>query len=161
MIDAALLSCSIYEYGTYVSFREEYGVGATRSGMGVGIVKRLALVTASPTIRASMDVEFGIRYRLSGLPNGTRGPLTLTLKFPSPGVLAYAGLVPFTEDKFTEVAPLTGYGFFTWKFIRFADLLPGQWTFEVWAKDRKLCAQSFTVIVPNFAYWDRVWRCNL
>jgi len=140
----------VYEYGIYKApLGFEYGV--SRHGIVQSHVDDIDLVEKTSTVIAQMGGGFGIRYRLTGLPRGTVGLLTIVIKYPAPGILADGGSVPFTEDEYTELVALSGNRFYTWSFDRRTDLVPGIWTFEVWVGGKKLCEQKFNVILPPIA----------
>ena len=91
-------------------------------------------------------MEFGIRFVVEGGPDGAPVPVTMVLKFPQPGLKEPGKPKPTLEYR-TQIDTIIGgdnyesYGFdYPW------EVLPGEWTFELWANGRKMAEQKFYVI---------------
>ena len=138
----------IIESGTYVA-RE---TGATEApGSPTGDVKHqsdVRFVDSSSRVPSRLGVNFGIRFRSVGAPDGATVSLRSVWRIPDPGIrnpktgnLYRQSLTDFT----TQIGSvhLQGYGFDEpW------ELATGTWVLEIWSGDRKLLEQSFTVYRP-------------
>ena len=138
----------LVESGTYAA-RE---TGATAApGSPTGDVKEqsdVRLVDSSSRIPARLGVNFGIRFRSVGAPDGAAVALRSVWRIPDPGIrnpktgnLYRQRLTDFT----TQIGSvhLQGYGFDEpW------ELATGTWVLEIWSGDRKLLEQAFTVYKP-------------
>ena len=138
----------IIESGTYVA-RE---TGATAApGSPTGDVKEqsdVRFVDSSSRIPARLGVNFGIRFRSFGAPDGATAALRSVWRIPDPGIrnpktgnLYRQSLTDFTTKIGSD--HIQGYGFDeSW------ELTTGTWVLEIWSGDRKLLEQSFTVYKP-------------
>jgi len=138
----------LIELGSYVA-RE---TGATAApGSPTGDVKQqsdIRFVDNSARIPARVGVNFGIRFRSFGGPEGATVSLRSVWRIPDPGIrnpktanLYRQSLTDFTTR--IGSAHLQGYGFDqAW------EIATGTWVLEIWSGDRKLLEQSFTVYKP-------------
>lgn len=103
------------------------------------------LTETTHTVPLRPGVMFGFQYRVTGAPSGGAVRIKEVVLFP-PGGLRLPGKppIPLESDEATvtigDTLPLT------WKFDNSWELVPGLWTLQVWAGDRKLVEQSFTVV---------------
>jgi uncharacterized protein DUF3859 len=143
--DPARLRIDLVEYGIYsVSktncHRDEQSIERCDRG-------DIRHVSTTWTIPARHEVEFGLKYRVTGAPGGK-----LTLKrlwllpgsgFLPPGKEPIKQLVRF-DTVSTGGIVLASYGFDDpW------ELVPGPWTLEIWDDDKKLFSQTFNVVVQE------------
>ncbi len=143
----AVRSIEIYEYGTYES-PEGVDIGLSRRGVVNSELDYIELVQSTRTIMGRIGVQFGFRFRIVGEPEGAPVPISITMKFPEPGIAAPGNPRRFVNDDFSYVQALNSDDFYTWTFDRAEELVPGLWTFEVWVGDKKFAEQTFQVIVP-------------
>jgi hypothetical protein len=132
----------VLDHGLYRTVRA--GTGPTPQGAAV-VVRGVEHVRSTTQIPASQDVQFGFRYRVVGDPNGGQLPLRLITRFPPPGLRdPRSGLTSSTEE--LVMATVGGSGFHAYELEYDWELVPGEWKFEIWERDRKVTERSFTVI---------------
>jgi hypothetical protein len=101
------------------------------------------LTATTHTVPLRPGVMFGFQYRVTGAPPGAPVRIKEVVLFPPAGLrLPGKPPIPLESDEATvkigDTLPLT------WKFDNPWELVPGLWTLQVWAGDRKLVEQSFT-----------------
>jgi Domain of unknown function (DUF3859) len=136
---ARLDRVDVIEWGTYK---------ITPAGPGdpPGSQGTISLANPSTVVEARLGVLFGMRYTPFGEPPGAALSLRLVTVLPGKGARnpATGLIVAQTEEVVSAVLGqpmISGY--------RFDDpweLLPGEWRFELWDKDRRVAEQRFTVV---------------
>jgi hypothetical protein len=137
----------VLEYGIYeasVAYSERDANWVLQSRVGdVRHVKRTRKVPAK------LGVRFGFGYVVVGSPQGAKVTLRKVTRFPPPGLKSPAAKQAL---KFSEVAVTRTIGreagYVDYGFDDPWELVPGRWTIELWLGDRRLAAQSFTVVKP-------------
>jgi uncharacterized protein DUF3859 len=137
----------IYEHGIYDS-PEGVDVGLSRQGVVNAELDHIELLQSTRTVVAGIGVQFGFRFRIIGEPDGAPVPITITMKFPEPGITALDSPRRFVDDDFSYVQAVNSEDFYTFTFDRAEEMVPGLWTFEVWVGDRKFGEETFIVILP-------------
>jgi hypothetical protein len=134
----------IIEYGTYTVDRRVQG----RDARGINQATATNVQHAVPTtdIPARIGTTFGFRYKVLGKPEQTPVMLRRIVVFPAPGLRPSSSVKPLPQDEFTVQARIgeTNYIFYTLEDA--FELVPGSWVIEIWQDNRKLAAQSFTLI---------------
>ena len=143
----------VYEYGTYTS-PPGVDVDVTRHGVVISDLDYTDLVEQTRTIVAQVGVQFGFRYHLLGKPLGTFVPITVVVRYPSPGIVSPGNPVPFVVDDYSAPAILGTNLFYTWTFDDRSEIVPGIWTIEIWYGDKKLGEEKFNVVLPPIAQLD-------
>lgn len=102
-------------------------------------------------IPAAIGTRFGVGYRLRGSPAGSSVSVQAFWRFPALGLanpetrtLTFEWKTPELQCPL-EAAPfcLMGYPLqHAW------ELVPGQWTLEIWVEGKKLAERSFEVYLP-------------
>ena len=140
----------VYEYGVYTS-PPGVDVDVTRQGVIITDLDYSDRVEQTSKIIAQVGVQFGFRYRLVGKPLGTLIPVTVVVKFPSPGIVSPGNPVPFVVDDYCAPAILGTNLFYSWTFDDQSEIVPGIWTIEIWYGDKKLGDEKFNVVLPPIA----------
>jgi hypothetical protein len=116
----------------------------TASGK-TSVLDSVVFYESSRRVPARLGVQFGVRYRIVGAPAGEDTTIRTTWLVPEPGMrnpLTGAVTRVDTADEKVTIGSdrLAGYGFSqAW------EIVPGQWTLEFWAGDRKLNSITFTI----------------
>jgi hypothetical protein len=103
------------------------------------------LVEATTGIPGRRGLEFGFRYEIVGAPAGAEVALDFVILYPPPGLIDPADPEPVLASRFTRPKQIgeaiyLGYGFEdNW------EIVPGEWTFEIWYDGAKLAERRFTV----------------
>lgn len=97
-------------------------------------------------VPAKPATHFGLEFRINGEPRDDSVTLYLTLIFPPQGIhnpntgkTMYAARIAFPNMKIGALC-LVGYGFDNaW------EIVPGEWTEQIWYQDHMLAERKFTV----------------
>lgn len=138
-----LVDYGIYESGFARRIEDSNSVGGSRSG-----VKMIKIKERTSTIEARKGLQFGIRFFVVGEPKEAAVKLKFVTRFPVQGMRdATTGATSYRNEYVGPAkigwADFSGYSFdYDW------EMVPGEWTFEVWDGERKLVEKSFTVAKP-------------
>jgi hypothetical protein len=103
------------------------------------------LVDATTGVPGRVGLEFGLRYVIVGEPAEAEVPLDFVIIYPPPGLTDPAAAEPLRESRYARQKQIgetlyLGYGFENdW------EIVPGEWSFEIWHEGRRLASRSFTV----------------
>lgn len=103
------------------------------------------LVESTTTVRGELGLEFGLRYVVVGEPSGAAVPLDLVIIYPPPGLADPADPEPLRESGFAREKKIGETVYLGYAFENPWEIVPGEWTFEIWFDGRKLASQTFTV----------------
>ena len=139
----AELQLEIVEYGLYSV--EIANRSPTADGVGRSAVRNVCHLATTTTVPAKLDVDFGLRFRVRGVPPGEVVSLIKVVVFPRevtpPGGPAPIRSYARTFNQRAGELAYIGYGFdAAW------ELMPGVWTFQLFAEKRLLLEQRFTVV---------------
>jgi hypothetical protein len=135
----------ILEYGTYdAKITNVEAAPGSATGHRSDITEPV-LISRTTTVSACLGVEFGLRYKILGYPEGAGIRLKKVTLVPPPGI----------RDPNTGNVRLRGEiiyprhigetNYIGWHFEDERELIPGTWMMEFWVGDRKLASQSFDV----------------
>jgi hypothetical protein len=98
------------------------------------------------TIPARQGVNFGFKFHVTGWPTGQTVEFRKVALFPAPGLKSPTSAEPMRKDevKLTETIGETSYTGYT--FDDPWELVPGEWTFQLWSGNRELAEKTFTVV---------------
>jgi len=106
------------------------------------------LLRRTTEIKASLGVEFGLRYRIVGAPKGAKVPLKIVTIFPGEGVRNPKADKPTQREELNEDRPIGRVLYESYHFDHDWEMVPGTWSFEIWYDGKKLAEQKFTVTKP-------------
>jgi len=136
-IAAEPVRVEIIEYGTYAI--EIYKIDQGSDGVMTATASKISHLETTSVIPAKRCVNFGFRFRVEGPPEGSR--LTFVTHFPVEVTPPGASRAISSHSKTRVLVPgihFQSYGLdFDW------EVMPGQWTFELFDGDRKLAEKSF------------------
>lgn len=147
--DTLINAAETLAYGTFSSSeRNTYTKGATDEAPPVDSVEKYRFENFTNRIPMILGTEFGIEYQINTKPKGRPISITTIIQFPEAGLKQPGGRKyrKSTETKRVSIGDpqLHGYGFDEpW------ELVPGEWTFEVWHKKAKLITKTFTIYEPE------------
>jgi hypothetical protein len=138
----------LVEAGFYDSTKAAVTGTIPSTGAAAGTVHEigdLTLLTVPPAPSARVGIGFGVRFRSIGERNGERAALRSVWKIPAPGINN-----PSTGNTYRQSVSdfTTTIGSTHWRGYAFDDsweVVPGEWTLEIWQGDRKLLEKSFTI----------------
>lgn len=138
----------VYEFGTYAASGSSYMHPPSNQGIKIEGHDGYTHLETTRTVAAKLGVRFGFRYRVTGTPPGVYGPLKMVWRFPPPGIVGSDPAHPVQLEVVEFGAASNDSYVITMSLESAADLVPGIWTFEIWAGDQKLTEQNFEVLAP-------------
>jgi hypothetical protein len=137
-------SAEIVEFGIYKIERsgEHIQIPSTASG-GVKTATWAHLVTATNRVPAEVGTTFGCHFVVKGEP--TNAAVTLEIVVEHPPFEKTAGQKTGTVDKVPwqyVIGQKVGY---TYTFDEPWEAVPGDWSIQVWYRQKKLTEQKFLV----------------
>ena len=106
------------------------------------------LLRRTTEIKASLGVEFGLRYRIVGAPKGAKVPMKIVTIFPGEGLRNPKADKPTQREELNEDRPIGRVLYESYHFDHDWEMVPGTWSFEIWYDGKKLAEQKFTVTKP-------------
>ena len=102
------------------------------------VLNSVVFYKSSRRVPARVGVQFGVRYRITGVPSGQEATIRTKWLVPAPGMRnPLTGKVTRVDEADETVVTgtdrLAGY-----KFSQAWEVVPGRWTLELWSDDRKL-----------------------
>jgi hypothetical protein len=134
----------VTEYGTYTTKGEQTYVDA--KGIKHHTVSKIVHDDSTRTIPLRRDVIFGFRYRVIGSPKGAKVPLRIVVLYPAPGLARPGSPAPIMRDEEAATRTIGADSITSYGLEEPWELLPGDWTLEIWSGDRKMASQTFTVV---------------
>ena len=136
--------CDIIQFGIY-NLKTVKKMQSSNIASGTFAETEGELVKSTAVIPARLGVAFGYEFKLVGSPVGAQVTVKDVNIVPEPGLRN-----PKTGDTvFREEATYTRRIGDTWRSDYQLNydwtLLPGQWTFQIWVDERKVCEQIFTL----------------
>jgi len=137
------------DYGIYEVLGPSRTVNAPETALGKATaVKDFKLLKATRTIRAKLGSSFGYRYAIIGEPKGKRVALKFVMIFPSKGLLNPHTQKVNNRGELTLKRAIGKDHFDIYSFDEEWEMVPGNWTFEIWRENQKLSEQTFKVVSP-------------
>jgi Domain of unknown function (DUF3859) len=110
------------------------------------LVDKVHLVEITTLIHAKPNIFFGLEGMIVGAPNGTKVPVRIIWRYPKPGIVNPATNRPKLTDDYMD-SVIIGHKFqFFWELTRDWQIVPGEWSFEIWYGGRQLAKQKFTLV---------------
>ena len=138
----------IFEAGLY---RAEVAKEIDAPGLASGqrsLLTNIVLAQKTTQVPARPGVRFGFRYRLVDAPAGGQVTLKKITRFPPVGIRNPNTRETTFRDELELTKSIGQESYTGYSFDRDFELVPGVWTMELWAGDRKLAVQNFTVVKP-------------
>jgi len=137
---AHVTGAKITEVGIY---QAQVLTGETNAaGVKLQGLDEFKLLKSTTNVPARVGIRFGFRYEILGTP--TNAPITLTMVGTHP---------PIKNPTTGKVETKETYSLRSWigrtytsNSLEESDLVPGDWTLEVWHEGKKLCEQAFLVV---------------
>ena len=136
-----MTSAKVTEVGIY----QAQVITAQTNATGVKLqgLDEFKLLRSTTNVPARVGVRFGFRYEILGTP--PNAPVVLTMVVMHPPLRNAATGKTEVKDSY-QLRSRIGQTYTSNSLDEESDLVPGIWTFEVWYKGEKLCAQSFRVV---------------
>ncbi|MFC1488342.1 DUF3859 domain-containing protein [Thermodesulfobacteriota bacterium] len=146
---AEVYGIEIFDYGIYTAVVKKEIKDKNLVGGGFSKIKQIQFIERTTKIPATQNLTFGFQYLIKGRPQGGKIKIRKTTIFPSAGLknpktgkTGYKNEVDLTAKIGEKVCE--GY-----RFDEEWEMVPGNWTIQLWYKDRKLAEENFNVYVPQ------------
>ena len=106
------------------------------------------LIRRTNIIPATIGTNFGFRYSIVGDPIGAPVSLRMAGQFPLGGGRDQTTGQILKGWEFVFPGTLGSESYYSYTLEQDWELIPGNWTLEIWQGNRKLAEQSFTVVKP-------------
>ncbi len=136
----------ITEYGLYTG--DDQGCAQDEQGVRRCAQTNTRHTETTLTVPARLGVQFGVRFWVSGKPDGAKVTLRRVWTFPDPGLKSPVVSEPIRRRERMETVTIGGGDFTTYGFDDLWELVPGEWTLEYWQGDHKLLSKTFVVVKP-------------
>jgi len=138
----------ILDYGIYMAeeIKSEENEGSATGKRTV--VKDIKFISRTNSIQAKIGDRFGISFVMRGQPEGKKVAIKTISTYPDPGIPnpktgIYKRKSTFSRQLAIGKKELIGYGF-----DRDSELVPGEWTFQIWYDGKKWAEKTFNVYLP-------------
>lgn len=114
---------------------------------GRNLVTNVRLERATRRIPGELGMRFGYQFEVVGYPQGAETTLRFVTRFPRPMRNPNTG----RSARTTEQMRRTYVGETSYRGYRFDEpweIIPGDWTFEIWDGDVRLSSVTLTVVAP-------------
>ncbi len=111
----------------------------------IAAVTTVTNVEKTSTIPGKLGLEFGLRYVIVGEPAGAEVPLDFVILYPPPGLVDPAAPEPIRESRYGRIKSIGETVYLGYGFENDWEVVPGEWSFEIWFEGDMLASQSFTV----------------
>jgi hypothetical protein len=136
----------VVEYGIYTANTQSTQLAPGTAAGTVSTINDIQHAATTRTIPAQQGVRFGFRFVVVGAPAGTVVPLHMVTIFPPPGLTNPATQQLKAQSEYDTNAPIGATWYKGYSFTNDWEVLPGNWTMQVWYQGRKLAEQTFTVV---------------
>ena len=141
-----LTGIKVLDYGIY-TVNIASTLNDSPQGIAVHNVSNVRLAEQTRTVKMQHGVHFGFHYTLLGSPSGATVPLRLVVLYPPPGVRPPNSTAPLLTAEADLTANAIGPTLYSdYSFDNDWELVPGQWTLQLWSGNQQLTSQSFNVV---------------
>lgn len=138
----------ILGYGLFEASSSSRHSGYSRKALAVDTVSGIRFTEQTTNIPGKPGINFGFQYTLNSTPKGQKVAVRSVIRFPEPGLQRPSGRLykESVEHKYIRMGEpsLHGYGFDeSW------EIVPGEWSFEIWHGDARLIRKKFVVVSAN------------
>jgi hypothetical protein len=135
----------IVDTGIYTIVTGEVTADPNAPTGAIAAVTTVTNVEKTTTIPGRLGLEFGLRYVIVGEPAGAEVPLDFVISYPAPGLVDPAEPEPLRESRYARQKKIGETIYLGYGFENAWEIVPGEWSFEIWFEGKKLARQDFTV----------------
>lgn len=139
----------VLDFGLYSATTNKQQAAPGSAAGTMNIVGNIAFYQHTDKVPARVGTRFGVKYAVVGSPDGAEVELQVVWRLPEPGLRnpKTGNVYRETHQTMTRVIGdrdnVRGYSLDAeW------ELVPGNWTLELWSGDRKLASRTFTLYRP-------------
>jgi hypothetical protein len=136
----------VLDHGIYTSSRSSQVAAPGTAAGTTSEVADIRHTATTRTIPAQEGVEFGFRYTVVGAPAGAEVPLHFVTIFPPPGMHNPAKREPQAQSEYDHSTQIGVAAYKSYSLRNDWEVVPGNWTMQIWHGDRKLAEQTFTLV---------------
>jgi hypothetical protein len=107
---------------------------------------KITFKSSTARITAKDGVVFGLDVFIHGAPKGSTIPMRVVWRYPEPGLRNPGTGKVKIRDEYTDEKALNAESTYYWSLGDAWTQVPGEWTFELWYRDRMLVSETFTVV---------------
>ena len=137
-------SIEVVEYGIYTA--DEQNCQRTADGVLQCQRANIRHATTTWSVPAQHGVQFGVRFRILGSPEGARVAVKRIWRYPPGGVTPSATGAKIYQTSDMLQLPVGPTLFQSYIFDDPWELVPGPWTLELWQDGKLLLTRTFTVV---------------
>lgn len=119
----------------------------TSRSVGGDAVGSVRFVDFTDEIPGELGTNFGIQYVINSRPRGQKVDVEYVIRFPGEGLEMPGGRV-YKESRDRAQARLGYRILHGYAFDEEWEIIPGDWTFEVWYNNARLVRKTLTVLPP-------------
>ena len=108
-------------------------------------VKDVKNVELTTTIPARLGIEFGFQYIVVGEPAGAEVTLDIVNIYPEQGLPTPGSTEHLFRSEYSRTKKIGEIEYLGYGFENAWEVVPGNWTFQIWYDGRQMMEQSFTV----------------
>jgi Domain of unknown function (DUF3859) len=123
---------------------DQVATPGTASGT-TSVLDTVVFYESSRQVPARIGVQFGVRYRIIGAPDGQEATIRVKWLVPEPGMRNPVTGVATREDEAAETVVVGTDRLAGYRFGQPWEIVPGKWTLELWSGNRQLAGVTFTV----------------
>ncbi len=149
MADATVTDVEIIDYGILSAQVDRTIKDQTLVQGAHRTMKASRLLKRTTEISAQKGLKFGIKYLIKGYPIGNRVKIDFVVLYPEPGLTNPGTGVTDRQDMVSfvkRIGKITATGYL---FNQKWEMVPGQWTFQIWHNGRKLAEKDFMVDISS------------
>ena len=138
-------AAQVVSYGIFKSRYQSRQKGFTDASPAADTVEGVRFIKVTNQIPAELNLGFGIEYIVNTRPKGQPIRVTAVIKFPEGGLIQPHGRT-YKESRESMRINIGEPIFYGYGFDEEWEMVPGEWTFEVWYKKSRLVRKRFTVL---------------
>ncbi len=138
-------AAQVVGYGIFTAKHQTRQKGFTDNSPAADSVEGVRFVDMTNKIPSILKTGFGIEYVINSTPKGRPILVTSVIKFPGPGLVTPKGKV-YKESREHAQVKIGEPTFYGYAFDEAWEMVPGEWTFEIWHKKARLVKKRFTVL---------------
>lgn len=145
---AQVTSINVKNFGIF-SAENQASQKPAAGGISFTAVSKVRMTKKTRTIPLRKGVNFGFQYQAVGTPIGQRATLHFVVIYPPLGLTKPGASSPLARDEYDQKVRIgVEDSFDGYNLDNDWELVPGDWTLEIWSGSTKLASENFTLVKP-------------